>query len=217
MAQPARLGQATALTLSWATDPDELEDDENVSLQLEFPRQSRLANCLSSATVIKVTSSKRGTTHLACKQAVESLTTLPQRPSPLPSLPPAPLPALPTTKRSARGCEAVKRWRCVRGLLPLASQCKCNLTLTVSRTQPSPLCVASCTSSFAPSHPPRRPQPRVVGSSTLSTVGVASVGRLHGTGVAILYRLPASVALGSHQNRRSRNRAQGIQNLKTLW
>ena len=60
-------------------------------------------------------------------------------------------------------------------------------------------------------------QPGGVGPPTLSTVGVASVGRLHGTGVAILYRLPASVALGSHQNRRSRNRAQGIQNLKTLW
>ena len=64
------------------------------------------------------------------------------------------------SKRLARGCEAVERWRCVRGLLPLASQCKCNLTHTVSRTQPSPLCFASRTSSFAPSHPPRRPRPR---------------------------------------------------------
>ena len=63
-------------------------------------------------------------------------------------------------KRSARGCEAVMRRRCVRGLLPLASQCKCNLTHIVSRTQPSPLCFASRTSSSAPSHPPRRPRPR---------------------------------------------------------
>ena len=47
--------------------------------------------------------------------------------------------------------------------------------------------------------------------------GVASGGPLHGGGVAILFRLPASVMLGSHQNRRPRNRAQGIQNLKTLW
>ena len=30
----------------------------------------------------------------------------------------------------------------------------------MSRTQPSPLCFASRTSSFAPSHPPRRPRPR---------------------------------------------------------
>ena len=63
-------------------------------------------------------------------------------------------------KRSARGCEAVKRWCCVRGLLPIASQCKCHSTHIVSRTQPSSLCFASHTSSSAPSHPPRRPRPR---------------------------------------------------------
>ena len=70
-----------------------------------------------------------------------------------------------------------------------------------------------------------RPQPPTastaaqggVGPPTLSTVGVASVGRLHGTGVAILYRLPASVMLRGRQIRRSRNRPQIDQNLKTLW
>ena len=49
MAQPARLGQASALTLSWATEPDELEDGEDAALQLELPSQSRLTSCLSSA------------------------------------------------------------------------------------------------------------------------------------------------------------------------
>ena len=46
--------------------------------------------------------------------------------------------------------------------------------------------------------------------------GVASGGLLHGGGVAILYRLSASVTLGSRQIRQSRNWLQGISNLKTL-
>jgi hypothetical protein len=57
MAQPARLGQASALTLSWATEPDELEDDENTALQLELPSQSRLTNCLSSAIEVTLPAS----------------------------------------------------------------------------------------------------------------------------------------------------------------
>ena len=45
---------------------------------------------------------------------------------------------------------------------PSASPCRVMATVSpcVSRTQPSPLCFASRTSSFAPSHPPRRPRPR---------------------------------------------------------
>ena len=44
---------------------------------------------------------------------------------------------------------------------------------------------------------------------------VAHVERLHDDGLAILHRLPASVALRSRKIRRSRNRAPSIQNLNT--
>jgi hypothetical protein len=68
--------------------------------------------------------------------------------------------------------------------------------------------------------PPHRParHREAVATSPRSTVAVAAVERLHGNGVAILHRPLTSVALQSHQNRRSRNRAPEIWNLNTpVW
>ena len=66
----------------------------------------------------------------------------------------------------------------------------------------------------------RRPDASFATNATHATQAVkpafvVHVEWLHGNGVAILHRLPASVALRPSQNRRSRNRAPGIWNFNT--
>ena len=105
------------------------------------------------------------------------------------------------------------RRRCARRLLPLHSHCK-HAPDSLTTLPQGPM-----------QHSTPRDRPAARDPANHQAVaaqvrggqvgGVASGGRLHGNGVAILYRLPASVALRSHQNRRSRNRAQGIPNLNT--
>ena len=115
-------------------------------------------------------------------------------------------------KRSLRGREGARRQRCARRLLRLILHCKHAVkTLTTLPQRPMH------TRRLETSQPLVTANHQAVAAQMRGgqVGGVASGGRLHCNGVAILYRLSASVALGSHQNRRSRNRASSIPNLNT--
>ena len=150
-----------------------------------------------------------------CKHGVGTLTTLPQRPMQHSTPRDRPAARNPANHQSGRCVDArrARRQRCARCCLRLIPHCK-HAVESLTTLQQRPM----HTRRLETSQPLVTANHQAVAAQVRGgqVGGVASGGRLHGNGVAILYRLPASVALGSHQNRRSRNWAQGIQNLNTL-
>ena len=149
-----------------------------------------------------------------CKHGAETPTTLPLRHRSLcPSRSP-PLYRNSIEKRVA-GCDAVEsRRNCARRYRPSNLHCKREAEPRTTLPQrhhslhppPSPSAPAP-----APQHATRDRSPRDANLSKIG--GVARCGWCDSIGVAILYRLAASVVLGSRQIRQSRNCLPEISNL----
>jgi hypothetical protein len=52
MAHNPRQALAAPLTITWLTEPDQIDDDENSTLTVELPKRSRLVQCISEAKEI---------------------------------------------------------------------------------------------------------------------------------------------------------------------
>lgn len=52
MAHNPRQALAAPLTITWLTEPDQIDDDENSTLTVELPKRSRLVKCISEAKEI---------------------------------------------------------------------------------------------------------------------------------------------------------------------